>query len=227
MDAITLNREIYVAREAADILRISVSTLRWWLEGGTRRGQMYQPLLRSEPTGSDILTWGEFVEAGLLKEFQKNLMTLRELRSFMGKLREKHKVAYPVAHRNTWIGKGRQLMLKLQKETALPGEWWLVSVADNQVVLTELGASFLKHVEWEKGLAASWRPHNDHKSPVRCFPTRRFGRPSIKGISTQAIVEHLYGGEDDENVAEQFGITVADVGWARAYDLSHRAHTTA
>jgi uncharacterized protein (DUF433 family) len=59
------------------------------------------------------------------------------------------------------------------------------------------------------------------------LPTLRFGRPSIGGISTEAIVEHLDGGEDEEEVAEQFDLSIDDVRWARSYELSRRAPAAA
>ena len=43
----------------------------------------------------------------------------------------------------------------------------------------------------------------------------------------EAIVEHLDGGEDENEVAEQFGLTLDDVRWARAYELSRRAPAAA
>lgn len=58
-------------------------------------------------------------------------------------------------------------------------------------------------------------------------PTQRFGRPAIGGISTEVIVEHLDGGEDEEEVAEQFGLSLNDVRWARAYELSRQTPSAA
>ena len=89
-------------------------------------------------------------------------------------------------------------------------------------LLTGPAASFLKRVEWDDGWPIAWKPHHDDASPVRCLPERRFGRPSIEGISTEAIVEHLDGGEDEEDVAEQFGLEPAEVQWAQAYELSRK-----
>ena len=39
----------------------------------------------------------------------------------------------------------------------------------------------------------SWRPHDDPHSPVRMAPDVRFGKPAIKGISTEALWEHDQG----------------------------------
>lgn len=51
-------------------------------------------------------------------------------------------------------------------------------------------------------------------------PEVRFGRPAIKGISTDVIAEHLAAGEDYDEIADAFGLTVNDVRWALAYETS-------
>jgi uncharacterized protein (DUF433 family) len=69
----------------------------------------------------------------------------------------------------------------------------------------------------------SWRPHDDPHSPVRMAPDIRFGKPAIKGISTEALWEHVESGEDLTEVAEAFDLDVDDVRWALAYETSTRA----
>ena len=62
-----------------EILQI---TLHYWLEGGTRRGRTYAPVVREQPTGSRAVTWAEFVEAGLLREYRRDLgIPMAELRA--------------------------------------------------------------------------------------------------------------------------------------------------
>ena len=224
MDVTVLDREVYSESEAAEILRVPAATIHWWLEGGTRRKRTYPPVIRPEPTGARSLTWAEFVEAGLLRQYRRDLdVQLQEIRKFIVALREREGVPYPLAHFRPWVGEGRHLLLELQQAAKLPGQLWLVAPTNDQVVLTEPAAAFLKRVEWEDDLPVAWRPHADDASPVRCRPTQRFGRPSIGGISTAAIVEHLDADESEDEVAEQFDLTVEDVRWARAYELSSGA----
>ena len=223
MGATFLDRKTYSVADAARILRVPPSTLRWWLEGGSKRGKTYPPVIRPSPTGEFTLTWAEFVESGLLCQYRRELhVRLHEIRAFIDRLREEEANEHPLALHKPWVGEGSHLLLEMQKESGLPGELWLIAPASNQLVLTDPAASFLKRVEWEDGWPIAWRPHQDEASPVRCLPVRRFGRPSIEGISTEAIVEHLDGGEDEIEVAEQFGLGLADVQWAQAYELSRR-----
>lgn len=223
-----LDRPIYSVSDAAEILQVAQSTLRWWLEGRPDGRRTYPPVLRPAATGQNHLTWGEFIEAALLRQYRRELrVRLDEIRLFVRRLREEEGIPYPLAHHKPWVGAGPRLLLRVQQESGLPGDFWLVARASDQPVLTAPAASFISRVDWEDDLALGWRPHADENSPVRCRPTHRFGHPEIGGISTSAIFEHIDGGEDDEDVAAQFGLKVEDVGWARSYELSRRSATRA
>ena len=223
-----MGRDIYTEADAAAILAVPPATLHWWLEGGVRRGRTYQPVLRPEPTGRRTLTWAEFIESSLLRQYRRDLrVQLSELRRFVQVLREREGLRYPLATCRPLVGEGRRLLLRLQQESELPGELWLVAPASDQLLLTEPAASFLKRIDWHDDLPVAWKPHGDEASPIRCSPTQRFGRPSIQGISTEAIVEHLDAGEDDNDVADQFSLDLDQVRWASAYELSRLAQTAA
>ena len=222
MDVTVLEREIYSDTEAAAILRVPVSTLRWWLDGGIRAGREYQPVIRPAPTGRRTVTWAEFIEAGLLRQYRRDLgVKLSELRQFIDLLRERTGLPYPLAHFLPAVGEGAKLILELQTEAGLPGDLWLVARTD-QLIWTPVAQDFMRRVDWDHERPRAWRPHNDEGSPVRCSPVHRFGRPAIKGISTDAIVEHLAAGEDEEDVASQFDLNVSDVRWAQAFELSSK-----
>ena len=51
-------------------------------------------------------------------------------------------------------------------------------------------------------------------------PDVRFGLPSVKGIRTEVLWEHIDAGEGIEDVAEAFDLAVSDVRWALAYENS-------
>ncbi|MEM9562162.1 MAG: DUF433 domain-containing protein [Actinomycetota bacterium] len=228
MEVRTLERELYTAATAADLLHVPTETLIWWLDGAKRGDKTYPPVIRETATGSRNVTWAEFIEAGLLKQYRReHQVKLDELRRFIAVIRDRFGVPYPLAEKRPFVGEGRRLLLELQREFEVPGELWLVAPTTDEVVLTEPGASFIHRVEWDENLAVAWRPHDDPASPVRCSPDYRFGRPSIGGISTNAIAEHVEGGEGEEDVADQFGLSVDDVQWALAYELSRRSERAA
>jgi uncharacterized protein (DUF433 family) len=222
-DLDVLDREMYAEAEAARLLGVPQGTLHYWLEGGERRGRQYSPVLRPTARGSRSVTWAEFVEAALLREYRRTLnVPMAELRAFIELLRGEYGVPYPLADRRPFVV-GRELVMQAQEQVGLDAEFCLVATVRGQLVLTPPSDAFLRRVTWEGDVAAGWRPHDDDKSPVRMSPTVRFGRPAVRGVSTEAIWEHDQGGEDVDEIAEAFDLDPGDVRWALAYETSARA----
>jgi len=206
-----LEREMFSEAEAARLLRVPQSTLHYWLDGGEYRRKTYKPVIRLQPRGDRSVTWAEFVEAGLLREYRRtHRVPMAELRTFIDLLREELGVPYPLAHRKPFVSEGRQLVLQAQDDSGL-------------LILTPPAEAFVERVTWEGDLAAGWRPHDDPDSPVRMEPDVRFGLPSVKGVRTEVLWEHIDAGEGIEDVAEAFDLAVRDVRWALAYENSLHA----
>jgi uncharacterized protein (DUF433 family) len=219
-----LDREMFAEAEAARLLQVAQGTLHYWLEGDKREGRGYLPIVRPEPTGSKVVTWGEFVEAGLLRQYRRqDRVPMKELRATIGHLRDRLGVPHPLAHAQPFVGPGRRLLLEVQEEVDLPGTYWLVAIADGQPVLTPPSETFYERVEWDDDLAQGWRPAADPRSPVRMRPDERFGLPAVGGIKTEIIWEHLAADESFRDVDEQFDLTVAEVHWAHTFETSLQA----
>lgn len=162
---------MYSEAEAARLLRVPQGTLNYWLEGGRRGSKTYKPVIRPESKGNRAqLTWAEFIEAGLLRSYRRDLnVGMAELRTFIDTLRNRFGVPYPLA------------------EPPLDPEFWLVADARGQYLLLPPSKDFFERVTWDGDVAAGWRPHDDPASPVRMSPDQRFGRPSVGGISTEVL----------------------------------------
>jgi len=219
-----LDREMFSEAEAARLLRVPQSTLHYWLEGGVRRGKTYKPVIRPEPLGNrPAVTWAEFIEAGLLREYRrKHQVPMAEFRAFIDLLRDRYGVPYPLAHHRPFIA-DRRLLLEAQDTVGLDAEFCLVAVASGQLILTPPSQSFVERVTRSGDVAAGWRPHDDPHSPVRMAPGVRFGRPAVHGVSTEVLWEHAEAGEDVDEMAEAFDLSPSDVRWALAYETSFRA----
>jgi uncharacterized protein (DUF433 family) len=218
-----LEREMYSEVEAARLLQVPRSTLHYWLEGGERRGRVYEPILRPVATGSRTVTWGEFVEATLLREYRRTeFVPMAEIRDFIEHMRIKRGVPYPLADRSPFTGEGPRLLEEVQEETNLPGDLRLVTWSGGQLVLLPAADSFVHRVVWVGDQAEAWRPHADPKSPVRVHPGVRFGQPAVGGISTSVLSEQLTAGATVAEVAEDFDLEPDLVEWARAYEVSVR-----
>jgi len=223
MSVSVLNREMFSEAEAARLLQVAQSTLHYWLDGGRRRGKTYGPVIRVEPQDKRTVTWAEFIEAGLLRQYRReHNVPMAELRTFIERLRDRMNVPYPLAHEKPFVA-DRQLVREAQDAAGLEAEFCLVAEARGQLVLTGPSDLFVQRVTWDDDIAVRWRPHDDRRSPVQMDPGLRFGRPAVKGISTEILWEHTEAGEDVDEVATGYGLSTEDVRWALAYETSSRA----
>jgi uncharacterized protein (DUF433 family) len=218
-----LDREMYTEAAAARLLRVAPATLHYWLEGGTRGTKTYQPVIRETATGNRRVTWAEFVEAGLLREYRKSHnVPMLELRAFIRFLRDRLGVPYPLAHARPFVS-GRQLVWQAQQDSHLAPDFALVAEVTGQYMLLPPAESFYQRVTWKDDIAMRWRPDEYPDSPVVIDPSVRFGSPTVHGIRTETLWEQSQGGEDEQDLAERYGLTVADVRRALAYELATEA----
>jgi uncharacterized protein (DUF433 family) len=220
--ATVLDREMYSEVEAARLLHLAPSTLHYWLEGGTRGKRIYKPIIRVEARGTRTVTWAEFIEAGWLREYRSHKVPMVQLRKFIDQLREQFDVPYPLADRRPLVS-SRQLAYDAQTAAHLDAEYCLVAVYDQQLLLTPPGASFFERIEWKGDQAIGYRPAREENSTVRVLPDVRFGKPSVKGISTEVIWEQAEVGEEVEDIARVYQLDVSDVRWALSYENAQRA----
>ncbi len=216
-----LDRELYSAREAARLLRMPPSTLMWWLEGRPADG--YPPVIRSEPTGSSNVTWGEYVEAGYLREYRRRGVRLQDLRPVIDRLRERFGVPYPLAHFKPYVGPGRRLVFEIEQELGVDaGLRMVVDAGSGQLLLTKPAESFLEQVEFAAG-GQRWAERiypAGKSSTVVIDPDFSFGAPTVAGVRTEVLAELVDAGEPIEDVAADFGLDVKLVKQALAYEWS-------
>ena len=168
VEATILDREVYAMSEAARLLGVRTARLRSWVDGYRRAGRTYEPVIRLHPTGSDVLTWGEFVEAGYLREYRiKHEISLQRLRPAIIALREQFGVPYPLAHAKPYVA-DRELVFELQEELGLGGGLApLVVVRNRQLILSDAARSFVEKVEFASP---------EDGPVVRLYPDSRFER---------------------------------------------------
>lgn len=213
---------MYSEAEAARLLRVPQQTLHYWLEGKNWGGRKYLPVIRPEPTGQRIVTWAEFVEAGLLSRYRRaRNVPLDEARQFITILRERTGEPYPLAHERPWAV-GQRLMIEAQAEAGMPDELLLYAPSDEQLLLLSPAQEFLDRVGFQDGDAVLWRPAGP-ESPVVIDPERRSGRPSVDGVSTSVLKEYSDEGYGYDEIAEEFRLTLRDVELAVAYELTNAA----
>jgi len=226
-----LEIELYDVKVASRYLRVPAATLQWWLDGETRSGATYEPVIREHATGSKMLTWGEFVEAWYVRQYRReHKVELQHLRTFIGALRQETGHRYPLAHETPLVAPGRRLVQRLQDSTGLPRDLWIV-VAGNrgQLALTPTMTQFMERVEFDvtgEREALLVRPRGQRSSIV-IRPDQAFGAPQVQGIRTEALVELIDAGEDIHDVAQDFDLEPELLKEALSYEWESRPLTTA
>ena len=161
---------------------------------------MRPPVLRPEATTNSTLTWGEFLEAGWVREYRHtHQVPLQTLRRYLADRRERDGKRYPLAYRQPFVIAGPSLA-----ETADTGTDNLVvsRYPDGQMVLDPRAKAFVSHVVFAdigdaaaNKIAAQWLPAPTRFPDVKVDPLRSSGRPTVDGIRTEILHEFVTAGD--------------------------------
>ncbi len=198
-----LEREVYEVGEAARLLGLHVRTLRNWLDGYTARGKLYRPVLREVATGSDLLTWGEFVEAGYLTEYRRvQKIPLPKIREYIETWRERLDAPYPPADRRPYAGPGPDLMDSAETQT---GDTIMYRFRNGQLTMTPWAQEFYRKVDFEEDIARRIWPDGKDQLVV-IDPQRAFGTPTVEGIRTEVLYEMFVAGDPVDEIAADYDL---------------------
>jgi uncharacterized protein (DUF433 family) len=218
-----LERPVYGMSQAARLLGLRTDGLRRWIDGYRRSGATYAPVIREERTGADVITWGEFVEAGYLREYRARKVSLQYLRPVIALLRKELGVRYPLATLKPYTS-GRQLAFEVQKTVGLDPALSLVIIGkDGSFQLADPARAFVEKVDFANGGDAERLYPLGRSVPVVLDPERGFGEPTLLvGVRTEVVAELVAAGEPPEQVAEMYGASRTEVAAAVEYELTYR-----
>lgn len=213
-----LHRRLYGTGQAAHLLHLPAQTVRRWLDGYDRGAQHYEPVVRDSSTGEDVVTWGEFVELGLLREYRSRRVSLQKLRVVVQGLKAELGVPYPLAHVQPYVS-GLDLVMRLQKTEGVPQELWMVMTRGGQLELTPMAQAFYEKVDFDADIAAGLSPEG-RGSAVVISPEHGFGMPTVRGrnVRTEVLSELWMAGEPMTFIAQSHGLTVDEVEAALRYE---------
>lgn len=219
-----LDRAIYSYSDLDRLVGLHAGTARRWLDGYTRTGTFYEPVLRAAPTGEDVVTWGELVEARLLAEFRDRKVPIQKMRPAIVRLREEFG-AYPLAHAAPWLDvEGRELVRLVQDEVGLDGPLQFVVVRNDQLMLTDGTERFRHAVDYDEGIVHALRPV-PATPQVLMDPQRSFGQPAVRSVRTDVLAEDFRAGTTREEFTDLYDLTPDQVDQALRFELiSSRAH---
>lgn len=221
------DRPVYGFAQVDRILGLKATTTSRWLEGYTRGRKFYPPVIRPEPTGSETVTWGEFIEARLLSEYRSQGARVLKMRPAVERLRKELGTNYPLASAQTWLAvEGRELVRRVQEEVGLDRRLLLVVTNDQQMIdWSDEAQQFADSLQWNPvkprsrtKIITSLRPDPAVRE-VEVNPLRRFGEPSTRGVPTEIIRELYTAGDPIEMIAELYELTRDEVEAAVRYEL--------
>lgn len=213
-----LDRAIYSYSDVDRLVGLHAGTARRWLDGYERTGRFYDPVLREAPTGRDVVTWGEMVEARLLAEFRSKHVPVQKLRPAIVRLREEFG-RYPLAHARPFLDvEGRELVRAVQEEVGVDRLLQLVVVRNGQTLLAQATQRFNDTVLYEGGVVVRLNP-NPRTPHVQMDPTRAFGQPSIRNVRTDSLAEAYRAGTSREDLADLYELNPTQVDEAIRFEL--------
>ncbi len=219
-----LERPVYGVVEAAGLLGLRADRTRAWLDGYERQGVKYAPVIRVERSRDDIVTWGEFVELGYLREYRRKGVPLQRLRPVIDELRKEFATPYPLATAKPYVY-GKELVLELQHKNGIPRSIAIVISSGQTIALADEAMRFFKKVEFDppdQGDVRRVHPAG-RASPVVIDPLVRFGRPSVQGVATERLWELFDAGESVDEIADGYDMAAELVAAAVAYEEQQRS----
>lgn len=215
-----LERPTYGMTQVDRLLLLHSGTARRWIDGYTRAGRAYPPVIRLTPTGDDLVTWGEFVETRFLAEYRRKDIPMHHLRPTIEALRERFQTKYPLAHAQPFLQVwGRELVYEAQEEVGLERQLYLVVLRNKQLVLADPAAHFIDSIDFGAGeVAERVRPMAEVQEVV-VDPLRQFGAPVVRNVPTEVIAEQVRAGDSPTSIAQLYELAEQEVNAAVRYEL--------
>lgn len=214
-----LDKPIYGFSQIDQLLALRKGTARRWIEGYERRGKQYLPVVRPEPTGEEIATWGEFVEARFLAEFRDKGVPMLKMRPAIERLREEFQTKYPLAVARPFVSQ-RDLVMRVQDQVGLASRLRIVIVRSGQLTLTDAAETFWRAVDFDdpdEGSVVRLHPLSGNHDVV-VDPLRQFGVPVVRSVPTEVIAEQFDAGDSVEEIAHLYELGTGQVEAALRYE---------
>ncbi len=210
-----LDRDLYTMSQADRLLGLSAGTSRRWINGYARNGKQHDPLVRESPTDSEMVTWGEFVEARLISEYRRQGVTVFRMRPAIMALKQEYRANYPLAMAQPFLSaENRELVMEIQQKTNLDPALRFV-IRSGQLILPSLEVMRFQS-------AADYSKDSDYRSVVQRFqlsknivldPKYSSGEPTVSGrrLRVDTITEAIVSGMSQEDVADTWKISIDTV----------------
>jgi len=222
IDETALDQPMYGLTQAAQLLHLRTDKVRRWLDGYSRASTEYPPVVRQHRTGEEVVTWGEFVELGFLREYRKARVSLQHIRPIVDWVKVELETKYPLATARFYVGDRHLIMLKEQQDRLGLDPSLAVVVETGQGVLglAEPPKAFLRKIDFNGGETAQRLRPAGPESPVVIDPDRSFGMPRVRHVTTERIAELFAARESIETIARGYDLQPEEVEAALRFELA-------
>jgi uncharacterized protein (DUF433 family) len=211
-----LRRRLYLpayrVSEAARYADAKPGTVSSW---HTRVGRL-GPVLKGRTRG-EALSYMQLVEVAFVADFRRMGISMLKIRKARDYLMKRFDAEYPFAQLSV-RQEGPHIVMDLL-DVEPDAEMGSLIIADRTGQLGWAGVieNRFGQFEYVENLAIRWHP-GGRQSPVVIDARICFGAPSIKGVPTWVIRGRKMAKEDDEEIAEDFGLDVRDVHAALVFE---------
>lgn len=225
-----LDRPVYTFREVDRLLGLNQGTSRRWIDGYTRGGRSYSPIVREKATGEKWVTWGEFTETRLLSEFRRlDDIRIKKLRVVVDSLRREFGQRYPLAYARPFLEpEGREILLRAQRDADAEDDLVLV-VSTGQLAMRTQRFVDAATFDLDPGSASgsgeiAVKFQADPRYPdIAVDPEHKSGRPTVVGrsILVTTLADMVDAGDKISDLAEWYDLTFDQVQQAVDFTATH------
>lgn len=156
------------------------------------------------------LSYLQLIEVAFVATFRTLGLPLQRIRRAREYAAQSLEAEFPFAQYR-WMTEGSNLLLELQEvEPESKLDALIIANANGQIAWTPMVSDRFLEFDYEDGLAIKWHVAG-RESPVLIDPRISFGAPMVNGVPTWALKGRSVAGESEEEIAQDFGLTEAEV----------------
>lgn len=223
---------LYSVPEVAQLIRVSTSNVRRWVDGyeyrhrGTTRTTppLICPELRAKEGAAELLTFLDLMELKFVSMFRSppHRISMPVIRAAWLRASNYFASDHPFCMKQ-FRTDGKRIFAELQETTDRPSGMsradFVEELAIAQLVFADMVEPFFLELEWDHDLANRYWPLGK-KNRVVLDPQRSFGKPidSPTGVRTFTLYQASLSGETRKRIAEWYDVPVIAVTKAVQYE---------
>ena len=213
-----LNRRLYSYADADRIATVGRGTSKRWIEGYSRRAadgsrESFPPVTPGRTVTGEGVSFFDLVEILAIGAFREIGFPIRTVRRIVEECQQSFGVEHPLSMLE-FKTLGRDVFVKKD------GVLRQVLKSKAQPAWDEILGPFLNRLDYRDAVAHRYWPLGKGR-PVVIDPEYGFGQPVIagSGVRTEIVLERVRAGDDNDEIARDFGLSKADVESAIQYEV--------